>query len=712
MANPSITFLPYSGYSVPVVSVYADQTSLLTSANSGRQNYSVLTDVYINGNDVATLKSYPLNGIMQVNPQKTAENYLLHNFNYNCVGVADNPDSIKSIYTINGEQFSRIISFSSVTDYAGFVQLNLISEPTINTGDRIYITLDNTSINPQYNTYAKVLNVTGANLITDLPFVSVPNIITGHITEGAEFYDLAYSNGVLSIITTNPHNLNVGDEVFIQMDTVATGKFKFNSGTAGSVDSIMIGTENILSTSIPFDTSISQTITDIVADINNHTDSTGYSAYHWNTSDIFHVYSLRWSGQSTTGLAIYVSTSGDLSIASSPAMFSDNRIDAATGEGWNPQFMGTYPVTSIVSATEFSTNIAAGYNDEPGSQRGSIIGMNNYVFTGITTGDTYYIMNNNNRYDYTDYAATITGFTYGSPSARFLTNKERTTFPYLDLAFASKYDFYSTNDIATVDILYQPSTSEPVQYMFVQTFSGSNVHTGDYFINLSSYTASFSTSTDWKRISFGVGAWNLNQIPHSEFAPITPPPSGNIIKEVTTMYAMNLYSGDTVDDIFNGWLKAEGLIFNRKCTSHKYFELIWLNKWGAFDYYPVTGNYEEAVNVTRTMFERKRESVMDANHYGFSPLDRGFTDFNVKSSRTIKLNTDWLNLAQSEWIAEVFESPQVYLYEPQTGNPNQHTALYPVNVMDTQIIKPNERSTMKAYTINVQLSSRKINQKN
>ena len=712
MANPNIIFSPYSGYSVPVVSVYSDQTSLLTSSNASRQNYNVLTDVYINGNDVATLKSYPLNGVMQANPAKTAENYLLHDFNYNCVGLQDNPDSIKRISTVNGESFSRVISFSSITNTFGAATLNLVApSTTLRVNDRIYINLDNTTVNPQYNTYAKVLNITGNQIETDLTFVSTIFNETGTISEGIEFYDQSDISGELGILTTNPHNLHVGDTVFIQMDTVSTGKFQFNAGTTGHISAINIGSTNILLLPVSFNTSINQTINDIVTEINANWTVTGFLAYHWGTSNLFHVYSTRQTGQSTDGLSITITATGNINITSSPAMFDDNRIDSTTGEGWNPQFTGTYPVTKVISSTEFVAPVPQGFNNEPGSQRGSIMGANNYVYTGTTTGQTYWIMNNNNRYDYDDYASEIEKYTVNTQASKFLTNNQVLPYTPSELNYSLQNQFYLTNDIATVDILVNPSTSPAVNYMLVVTFSGNNVNAGTYLIDLTGYTSDFTTSTDWKRYSFGVGAWNLNQIPSSSYDIITAPRAGGMITDNINAYTVMILSGLTYLDLRLDAI-TEAVVFTRACTPYKYFQLIWLNKWGAYDYYPITGNYEDTVNVTRTQFERKRESVLADGTYGYRPIDRGYTDFNIKSTKTVVLNSDWLNLHQAEWIAEVFESPQVYLYEPHTGNPNAPTALYPINIMDTKVVKPNERSRMKAYTINVQISSRRINQKN
>lgn len=703
MPNPTFTFQPYTGYTVPVISVYSDQTALLTSPNNDRMNYSITADVNINDNTVGVLKCYPIDNIMEVNPQKIAENYLLHDFNPDAIMMVDNPDSIKRINTVIGEQFSRTIIFSAITNYFGYAQFELQGSHLLAAGDRVLVKKDDTSINPQYNTFAKVIAVSaGTSIITDLPYVSSSVPETGILYEGSEFFDFSWSTQGIWVTTTNNHHFNVGDTVFIQMDTCATGKLKLVSGTHGQILSLNIGSNNILPYPVNFTTDIAGTIQALKFAIENNYSTYRISAYQFNgSSSILHLWTANDEGTALNGQPITISTTGDLTFAHSPALFMDERTDSSTNQGWNPQFSGTYKITKKTS-NQFLCGFPMGLGNEPGSQRGSIYSLNNYVFTGLTNGETYWIMNNSNRYYLDNYKAEIAKHYLLAESQTFLTNKPRNSFEYSSL-----------NEVYTLDFLYNPArTGEPNKIGIVEFDSHGNQR-GIYGIATTGLTSAFTSMDEWKKISVGCGAWNLNNINPADVYPV---PSGGIIKSDTSKYIVSVYTGLTQGYNILDLLarQMESITFTKTCAKHKYYQLIFLNKYGSFDCYNINGNYIDKLNLERIGFERKLESASDMYHYGFTAKDRGITDIDIKSNKTIKLTTDWLSMDEANWLSEVFESPQVYLYSPEDGNANtiEPSALFPVTIIDTEVIIPNERSRMKQFEINVQLASRRINQKN
>ena len=90
------------------------------------------------------LKNYPFDERIEANPNKIAQNYLLHDNNYNVVGAINNPDSFKEIYLVAGESYSRVLTFTSVTSYSvggvkDFLALNITSSTDLQAGDRIFI---------------------------------------------------------------------------------------------------------------------------------------------------------------------------------------------------------------------------------------------------------------------------------------------------------------------------------------------------------------------------------------------------------------------------------------------------------------------------------------------------------------------------------------------------------------------------------------------
>jgi len=420
-----------------------------------------------------------------------------------------------------------------------------------------------------------------------------------------------------------------------------------------------------------------------------------------------HVYSSMFNGAATNGLSIVITSTGSLAFSVTPSMYINAGYDS-NGQGWNPQLSGQYTIATVPTSTSFTTvePITEYYSNQTGSERGMWYDLNNYVFTNLVTGGTYYVMNNGNYYLYPDYATTVEQHTFeeqlisNQPKGLFLTNKPRTSF-----------EFYSNNDIETVDLLWEVNynggtyNSGNQQGFYLRVYTGTSSSYSLYFIDIAHVTSGFTGSDIWKRFSFGVGAWNLNNIPHQY---ITPTPSGDLINNNVYQYQIACNNG-----LFQGNY-SELLTFNKQCSNYDYYQLIFLNKWGAFDYFPLNANFENDLTVSRTQYDRKRESIFSPTQYGVRVPDRGKTDFYINSDMQVKLYSDWLTLDESNWLMEVYESPQVYLYCPNDASSDSidFTCLYPINIIDTEIRQFNQRSRMKQMVFTALVSNQRINQKN
>jgi hypothetical protein len=257
MNNPVITYFPFSAYTVPVYPVYNDQTILVTSDTSSRFSYKLLSDVYINGQDVATLKNYPFNGVIEVNPQNITMNYLLHDFNYSASPINDNYDSVKSVYTVLGEEYSRTISFSSITDFFGYAVLGLTIPTIAQTYDMVQVNIGTQSI------IGEVSLASSTGILTNIPYSMFTSTGSGTTVEGAQYFDYDYTG----FHTTNPHNFNVGDTVLLQMNSWSTGTIVATGGTSGSITQVSIGGTNLLSSSVPFTTNLATTMSNLATAI-------------------------------------------------------------------------------------------------------------------------------------------------------------------------------------------------------------------------------------------------------------------------------------------------------------------------------------------------------------------------------------------------------------------------------------------------------------
>lgn len=691
----TLTYAPTSGYTVPVYPVYNDQTHLFTSNNSNKLNYKGFFDIYIDGVFTTTIIGYPFNNIIEANPQLT-KNYIDHNFYPDLVGCVDNPDSIKRIGITTNEGYSRKRRYSGTT-YSSSTTYNYLALLAEDTGDlmvndRIYIIPDNPLVNPHYNTFAKVVNIVGNTVYTDIYYSAASITETGYYYEGKEFFDYGYVGGNVVVTTSTPHKFKAGDNIVLQMDTYAVGIIQVISGTFGQFTNIYVSGTDILSAPVPFNTDIPTTLDDLVANINTNEAVPQYTAYHYAGDDRLFVYSRREQGDTANGNMFAIFTTGDIGFVFTD-FFKDDRLDNITNTGWNPRYSNTYVVTSAVTSTTFQINLIGGYNNPPGSQRGSIYSLSDYYFTGSSLND-YWVMNNCNKYDYIDYESEIATHNAVSSTSKFLTIKPR-----------NKFKYYSLNDIETIDILVKPDDAQTyghwINKIQVTTYSGDT--TGDTY-NIALDVSGFSASTDWERITYGVGPFNLNNVNVSD---INPTPPTTLINENVTNYDIKLLS-------LSDNQESEKISFTRECTFNKYFEIIFLNRFGSFDYAYLTANYQQRTAVERAIFQKKRERVISQDNYGIKPIYRGNTVYNVNPTQKIKFYTDWISLEESRWMEEILTSPEVYIYCPDDGNTNtiDIKSFYPIIITDSEVTHPNERSGLIRLEFNVELANNKISQDN
>lgn len=354
----TFTFQPTSGYTVPVYPVFNDNTHILSGTTLTRNSFNVLSDVYINDTFAGTLKNYPFDNHIEINPQKLAASNIQNDFNFDVVRAVDNPDAIKKINLVAKESYSRALSFSSITSATTYVQLNFTSTHNLRSGDRIFIQKDNANINPQYNGYWKILGISTTSVFIDCYYVYNQSIESGLAWEGVEYFDYAYSAGELTLTTTNTHSFNDGDTIYLQMDTWATGIIELTGGTTGSITGVFVNGVNIINTNVPFNTDLATTAADLATEINSYASDPEYSAYNYAGDERVHIYSKRISGSTTAGYSLSATATGDLAWVNSPAMFITDGVDTATNTGWNPHYTGTYNIKEVKSPTTFTVDLA------------------------------------------------------------------------------------------------------------------------------------------------------------------------------------------------------------------------------------------------------------------------------------------------------------------------------------------------------------------
>ena len=110
-------------------------------------------------------------------------------------------------------------------------------------------------------------------------------------------------------------------------------------------------------------------------------------------------------------------------------------------------------------------------------------------------------------------------------------------------------------------------------------------------------------------------------------------------------------------------------------------QLVWKNRYGAFDYYKFSRRKSEGLNIERQTYTQIPLSWGSSNPEK-TRISRGVTDFNVSITETHVVNTGFVNQATMVWLEECYTSPEVYLIETDG-------TLFPINITSTEYIRKN-----------------------
>ena len=152
---------------------------------------------------------------------------------------------------------------------------------------------------------------------------------------------------------------------------------------------------------------------------------------------------------------------------------------------------------------------------------------------------------------------------------------------------------------------------------------------------------------------------------------ITPQP-------VPTTYTLGNCSGYTaVSEIFK---VNVGPICNR--SGNPQLQLMWLNRYGHYDYYRFTAGKTEGLDINRQTYKS-----WNVNWGGSDPsmaqYSRGTTDFQVSMTETHVINTGFLNQPDFMFLEECWTANEVYEITSDGG-------LRPINVVNVDFLRKNK----------------------
>ena len=122
---------------------------------------------------------------------------------------------------------------------------------------------------------------------------------------------------------------------------------------------------------------------------------------------------------------------------------------------------------------------------------------------------------------------------------------------------------------------------------------------------------------------------------------------------------------------------SEIFTFNVSCqptrSSNQHLQLMWLNRYGHYDYFKMLFNRYEGMNITRQTFNSWNIDwgSSDPNKTQYS---RGLTDSEVMMVQTVVVNSGFINQPNFQWLEELWTSNQVYEIQTDGG-------LFPINII-------------------------------
>jgi hypothetical protein len=140
--------------------------------------------------------------------------------------------------------------------------------------------------------------------------------------------------------------------------------------------------------------------------------------------------------------------------------------------------------------------------------------------------------------------------------------------------------------------------------------------------------------------------------------------------------------------------------YDRECTIYEPKQFMFMNKLGAFEYFTFTQDTKQTHSISRNEY-KKEVPWGDFQSRAWGYRGRSVMSGNVQKS--FVANTNWITEVEYEFLAELVESPEVYVmeYYPQ----NSSYLPVPIIITDTSYeIKTSVRDSIFNLTINYKMA--------
>lgn len=129
------------------------------------------------------------------------------------------------------------------------------------------------------------------------------------------------------------------------------------------------------------------------------------------------------------------------------------------------------------------------------------------------------------------------------------------------------------------------------------------------------------------------------------------------------------------------WSKSMTYRVNCDCYRWPIYTITWLNKRGGFDTYSFKLKTTRLITNEKKEWSRFLSRLAPNDSFSYQLGERGRSVYSSRSFETATCLTEWISEDQNKWLAEMYDSPEVYRIIDENGALNY----YPVVVKPTSV---------------------------
>ncbi len=304
-----------------------------------------------------------------------------------------------------------------------------------------------------------------------------------------------------------------------------------------------------------------------------------------------------------------------------------------------------------------TTTTADGFTDNPNSYKEFTVKVGEeYDVAGVLTQFADQVLKDiitfngslpNYRGDIVNFYDWQTANYYEDYTVNTLSRKWLTNAPKGSGANKSDNQSVQLTDEGWIYILYD-NASNPIdraQYITYDS-SGSTISTFEIDNNVTSLGSKYM-------LKIPSAPNSINNINNTEFSIGTQP----VITSSVASYKIILL--DTISSVV-----SEEIYFNvdTECR-YEVRRLEFLNSLGGFDCFNFTKVSRRTEDIERKYYKQNAENLDSSGNIAYSLADKQKVQYYTKTKPKMKLTSDWIDVATFNWLLEMIESPEIYLYE-------------------------------------------------